>query len=265
MQPSVSAVLGALLLVPLAPAARAQNNARLQAGSPPVAEEQFTDKVIELTNIQRGRVGAPPLKRQSFLREAARWMAGDMAANRYFAHVDRLGRSIGPRFADFGYKDYTALGENIAAGQRTPREVVDTWLKSPGHRANLLNADFREIGVSYICVPNSEYGCYWVQDFGKREDIFPLIINLEATQTRSPDVKLYIYGDKWAKTMRFSSDEVQWTEWELYRADRDWKLSSHVGKQTVFVELKNGTKTRRSSASIELISPTHTAGKLGKP
>jgi uncharacterized protein YkwD len=265
MQTRVFAVLIALLLTLLTTAADAQNNASLRARALLAAGEQFADKVIELTNIERVRLGVPPLKRQDALCASARWLAGDMVANRYFEHVDRLGRNIDPRFPDFGYRNYAAIGENIAAGQRTPREVVDTWLKSPGHRANLLNADFREVGVSYVYAPNSEYGCYWVQDFGKRADTFPLIINLEAAQTRSPDVKLYIYGDKWAKSMRFSGNGATWTDWEPYRADREWKLNAQAGKQTVFVELNNGVETRRSSATIELVNPTRVATSPVKP
>ena len=258
------AVLAALLLL-LGTVSHAQNNLSLRTKSPLNPEEQFADKVIELTNIERTKLGVPPLKRHDALNASARWLAGDMAANKYFDHVDRLGRSIVARLPDFNYRNYVAIGENIAAGQRTPRDVVEAWLKSPGHRANLLNADFREIGVSYVYAPNSEYGCYWVQDFGKRADAFPLIINLEAAQTTSPDVSLYVHGDKWAQFMRFSGDGVDWTEWESYRATHAWKLTPHEGRQTVFVELSNGVETRRSSATIDLVDPTHEAARPARP
>ena len=265
MPSRLPAVLVALLFILLSTVSHAQNNLSLRARSPLVADEQFVDKVIELTNMERAKVGVPPVKRHDALNASARWLAGDMATNNYFDHVDRMGRNIVSRLPDFSYRNYVAIGENIAAGQRTPRDVVDAWLKSPGHRANLLNADFREIGVSYVYAPNSEYGCYWVQDFGKRPDAFPLIINLEAAQTTSLNVSLYVHGDKWAQSMRFSNDGVNWTEAEPYRATREWKLTPREGKQTVYVELSNGTETRQSSASIAFVDVTHDAAKPAKP
>ena len=57
------------------------------------------------------------------------------------------------------------LGENLAGGQRTPKQVVEAWMDSPTHRANILNKDFRELGVVYYYQANSKYKHYWVQHF----------------------------------------------------------------------------------------------------
>ena len=60
---------------------------------------------------------------------------------------------------------YRCMGENIAAGQRTPKEVVTDWMNSPGHRANILSPDFTKIGVGLVYNSNSVYGYFWTQIF----------------------------------------------------------------------------------------------------
>ena len=239
-------------------AAMAQKSARstqpaLAAGMD-AQKVRFMDRVIELTNLERVKAGVAPLKREENLTKSARWLAEDMVANNYFAHKDRQGRSIEPRLPDFGYTGYSMIGENIAGGQQTPEQVVAEWMHSPGHRANLLNPDFRELGVAYVHAPNSELQDYWVQDFGTRRDVFPLIINNDVPQTNSPTLHLYAHGDKWAQKARYSMDGVRWTEWESFQPTRALNLEAASGKQTVYVELSNGKDIRRASATIELTS-----------
>ena len=129
-------------------------------------EEKYTLDVIELTNRARVKAGLTPLRSQANLGRSAAWLARDMADNKYFSHTDSKGRSINPRLPDFGYTDYAMIGENIAAGQDTPAAVVAGWMKSPGHRANILMPEFREIGVAYYAKPGTKFRKYWVQDFG---------------------------------------------------------------------------------------------------
>ncbi len=226
--------------------------------------EQFVDEVIALTNIERSKVHAPPLKRRDELSKAASWLAEDMAVNNYFAHVDRLGRHSADRLPVFGYANFSMMGENICSGQPTPAEALASWMKSPGHRANLLNPDFREIGVACIHAPNNEYQDFWVQDFASQEEVFPLIINMDAPTTKTPDVKLYVYGAQWAQKARFSSDGAHWTDWEPYQPSRDWKLTPILGKQTVYAEISNGTDTKRQTATIELVSANQSATRPDK-
>lgn len=241
-----AALIGLLALSPLCGTTGAQERETI------VETDRLAQRVIELTNAERAKEKLPPLKLQANLRTAARWLAQDFAENRYFDHTDRQGRSIDPRLPDFGYKEYRALGENIAAGQNTAEAVVAGWMRSPGHRANILNRSFREIGVGTAAQKKSRYRRYWVQDFGTRADSFPLVINEEAGQTKSANVRLYIYGDGWAEQMRFSNDGQAWTPWESYRARRDWKLEPGSGRRTVLVELTDGASTRRAQDSIEL-------------
>jgi uncharacterized protein YkwD len=92
-----------------------------------------------------------------------------MADNDIFDHTGSDGRSPFQRMRDAGY-NYRRAAENLAAGVKTPAEVVGLWMDSPGHRANILNCALRETGVGYVVDPNDRlnYGTYWVQTFGTR-------------------------------------------------------------------------------------------------
>lgn len=72
------------------------------------------------------------------------------------------------RILSQGYGEFFALGENIAAGQTTLAQVVEAWINSPGHCANLMNSDFTEVGMAVVVEPDSDYGIYWTQNFGSK-------------------------------------------------------------------------------------------------
>jgi len=148
--------------------ARTQTSAPSSAEQTGAREAELVRKVIDLTNRERARYKLEPLTQQKNLNAAAQWMARDLAQHHYFAHVDHQGRNIDQRFPAFGYTDWHTIGENIAAGQRTPETVVNGWMHSPGHRKNILTPSFREIGVGYYVDPASKLKRYWVQDFGSR-------------------------------------------------------------------------------------------------
>ncbi|HEY3782672.1 MAG TPA: CAP domain-containing protein [Fimbriimonadaceae bacterium] len=128
----------------------------------------FETKVLELTNRERAKAGLGPLALADRLSNSAEWKAEDMADRNYFDHADGNGRDFVDRADQYGYGDWTYLGENIAAGQRTPEEVVAEWMASPGHRKNILKPQFKEIGLGYADDPHSSYKRYWVQEFGTR-------------------------------------------------------------------------------------------------
>ncbi|WP_345458397.1 CAP domain-containing protein [Nocardioides marinquilinus] len=107
-----------------------------------------------------------PVKLNARLNVAADGFAHLMARRDFFAHESPNGASPGDRIARSGY-DWSRYGENIAAGYSDPASVVDAWLKSPGHCANLMGR-FKEIGLGYAYDPDSTYGHYWVQDFATR-------------------------------------------------------------------------------------------------
>lgn len=109
---------------------------------------------------------APPIVWNNTLEASAIGHAKDMEYRNYFSHTSKDGRSIEDRILEAGYtyEGYRsfAIGENIAYGQRSIAEVSDGWFKSEGHCRNLMNPDFKEIGIA-------RSGLYWVQDFGGRE------------------------------------------------------------------------------------------------
>ncbi|SDZ67387.1 CAP domain-containing protein [Pseudomonas sp. NFIX28] len=108
---------------------------------------------------------ATPLAWSAALASAAQDHSRDMANNNFFDHKDRNGRTPGDRAELAGYAGQQ-IGENIAAGQDTVSKVVDGWLASPGHCANLMNPQFRELGAAYALDPKSDAGIYWTALFG---------------------------------------------------------------------------------------------------
>jgi len=112
-------------------------------------------------------VATPPLAWNDRLAAAALAHSGEMAQNDYFDHVDRRRAGVAERAREQGYA-WRAIGENIAAGQGSARQVVAGWLASPGHCANILSPDFREMGAAYAVNPRATMEIYWTQVFGAR-------------------------------------------------------------------------------------------------
>ncbi|CAN7548340.1 MULTISPECIES: CAP domain-containing protein [unclassified Pseudomonas] len=106
-----------------------------------------------------------PMVWNATLGSAAEGHSRAMANQNFFDHKDRDGRTPGDRAELAGYAGQQ-VGENIAAGQDTVRKVVDGWLASPGHCANLMNPQFRELGAAYAVDPKSDAGIYWTAMFG---------------------------------------------------------------------------------------------------
>ncbi|QKW39260.1 CAP domain-containing protein [Actinomadura sp. NAK00032] len=119
--------------------------------------------VVSLTNAERAKEGCRALRVDQRLVTAARKHSADMAANGYFDHTSRNGDSPWKRMEDAGYTSPGA--ENIAKGYPTAAAVVEGWMNSPGHRANILNCGLRAIGVGRASGPG---GPLWTQDFGWR-------------------------------------------------------------------------------------------------
>ncbi|XVQ12060.1 CAP domain-containing protein [Spirillospora sp. CA-255316] len=117
--------------------------------------------VALLTNKERAKEGCAPLRIDARLVTAARRHSADMAANDYFDHTSRNGDSPWKRMEAAGYPSPGA--ENIAKGYGTAAAVVAGWMKSPGHRANILNCKLRAIGVG---MASGSGGPWWTQDFG---------------------------------------------------------------------------------------------------
>ncbi|MER8047733.1 CAP domain-containing protein [Streptomyces sp. NPDC094032] len=122
---------------------------------------QYVDQVLNLANAERRKAGCDPLRSDAKLRTAAQRHADDMSDRDYYAHDSPEGRSPGDRITAAGYT-WSTWGENIFRGPHTPAEAVDGWMNSEGHRKNILNCAFQEVGVGVNLTGN---GPWWVQDF----------------------------------------------------------------------------------------------------
>lgn len=120
------------------------------------------DEVIRLTNVERTKRGLPPLAKNWELCRVARYKSEDMLSRGYFAHNSPAYGSPFDMMESFGLR-FTAAAENIAYGQRTPAEVMNAWMNSPGHRSNILSGNVSEIGVGVAKKSNGTL--YWTQMF----------------------------------------------------------------------------------------------------
>ncbi len=119
----------------------------------------FEKQVVDLVNSERAANGLAPLTLNEKLCGVARTKSQDMKNLGYFSHTSPTYGSPFDMMKSFGIS-YRTAGENIAMGQRTPQEVVNAWMNSAGHRANILNPSFTQIGVGYVADGN-----YWTQMF----------------------------------------------------------------------------------------------------
>jgi RNA polymerase sigma factor (sigma-70 family) len=133
-----------------------------QAPATKAPSGSFGQQVTQLVNAERAKNGCGPVTQNGKLDTAALRHSQDMAARNYFDHTDPDGKDPGDRITAAGYT-WSTYGENIARGQQTPASVMDSWMNSPGHRANILNCSFKEIGVG---VHQGSGGPWWTQVFG---------------------------------------------------------------------------------------------------
>lgn len=129
------------------------------------ATKSIENQVIQLTNQERAKYGLKPLKANWELSRVARYKSADMRDKGYFSHTSPTYGSPFDMIKSFGLS-YRSAGENIAAGQTSPQQVVQAWMNSEGHRANILSSDFTEIGVGYAKGGSQRY--YWTQMFIRR-------------------------------------------------------------------------------------------------
>ncbi|SES95909.1 spore coat assembly protein SafA/uncharacterized protein, YkwD family [Salinibacillus kushneri] len=132
----------------------------LREGTQSVEEE-----VARITNNYRSQNGLSPLKFDWELARVARYKSEDMRDKGYFSHTSPTYGSPFTMMQNFGIS-YSRAAENIAAGQRTPQEVVRSWMNSPGHRKNILDSNVTHIGVGYA--KGGSYGHYWTKMFIKK-------------------------------------------------------------------------------------------------
>lgn len=206
-------------------------------------------EVVRLINLERRKVGLAPLAWNAELTLAARGFAYDTVENRsapYCGHVDSLGRSASERMAAAGYLQRDMTAENSLCGYLAAAGAVRGWMNSAPHRANILNADLREVGVGYY---RSAKGSYVVLDLALDRLYAPLLINDEAPTTSDPQVSLHLYdqdaGDDWqgvgttVAMMVANTADFAGAQWEPYAAERNWALLPGEGWRTVYVKTRD--------------------------
>jgi uncharacterized protein YkwD len=126
---------------------------------PPPPGGAVAQRILDLTNLERSRVGAPALRLDSQLIVAAQTHTDLMVQHNQMSHQLPGEPSLAGRVSQTGYR-WSAVAENIAWGQQTPEHVVSDWMNSPGHRLNLLDPKYQHLGVGYA-------NNFWTQVFGR--------------------------------------------------------------------------------------------------
>ena len=144
---------------PSVPDIPAQDNTASKPSTSADSVSEYEKKVVELVNAERAKYGLSALTLNAELSAVARAKSQDMKDKNYFSHTSPTYGSPFEMMKSFGIK-YKTAGENIAYGYRTPEAVVNGWMNSEGHRANILNSSYKEIGVGYVASGN-----YWTQMF----------------------------------------------------------------------------------------------------
>lgn len=216
----------------------------------------YEHRLVELLNDERASNGLPPLKKSDNLFDAARFHAWDMCKLGYFSHDsrnsnDKVTCQTGERISKF--YNWKVYRENIGYGYSSPKEANNRWIQSEVHYDNMLADDVREIGVAYFNNCQTR-GSRWVENFGRRSGVYPIIINKEYYATTKQSVDLYIYGkDKFNEIRIKNKGDKQWTEWTSFQANyENWQLTSGEGFKTVQVQMRNGSQTIESTDRIYL-------------
>ncbi len=135
-----------------------------QKTEPTQAETTQAAEILNLVNQERAKAGVPALTLSEKLTSIAYTKAKDMADKNYFSHQSPTYGSPFDMLKQFGVS-YSYAGENIAAGQKTAAEVMNNWMNSSGHKANILNKNYTQLGVGFY--RGGQYGTEWVQLFIK--------------------------------------------------------------------------------------------------
>lgn len=241
---------------------------RVQGGYDPHQQSpdlQYNEaKTVYLGNLKRHENGVPPLRWNQQLTLAARWFSWDSVENRppgFCGHQDTQGHWPDFRAREHGYLGF-AGAENAFCGYISPEDAIQGWMNSPGHRANLLDPNSREVGLGYYRRASDGRG-YITQDFGVDPAYAPVIISNEAISTTSPMVSLYIYDRSEsggfaglsAATQMMVSNDACFTDatWEAYSARRSWVLASGQGWRSVYVQTRDVfSRTMTVSDTIHL-------------
>ena len=131
-----------------------------------VTYSAYANEVLRLVNIERANAGAAPLVLDQALCNAANMRAIEMDCTGVFGHKRPNDHSCFEVYDICNVEWWNACGENIAAGQATPEDVMKSWLGSSGHKANILSPEYTKMGLGYsVGLSNGQYRGYWAQEF----------------------------------------------------------------------------------------------------
>ena len=125
-----------------------------------ITRKEAIERIVELVNIERSKAGVAPLKLSRELLRPANIRAKEIT--KLFSHTRPNGLPFNTAFYGITYK---IAGENIAAGQTSCEMVMQQWMDSPGHKANILSKKYKYIGIAYLYDRNTRYKHFWVQEF----------------------------------------------------------------------------------------------------
>jgi uncharacterized protein YkwD len=134
-----------------------------QTAPAPLAIDPRAQQVLQLVNAERSQAGCGPVQMEPRLSAAALAHSQDMADRDYFEHNNPDGNSPAERVRAAGYT-WSSTGENIAYGYDTPQQVMNGWMSSEGHRENILNCGWVDMGLGIV--DNGTEAPYWTQEFG---------------------------------------------------------------------------------------------------
>jgi uncharacterized protein YkwD len=229
--------------------------------------EAFELEVIRLVNVERTSRGLHPLARNSSLTESARAHNQDMILNHFFDHTGSNGSSPAQRACAHGYAPYgwgeCFVGENIAAGYSTPAEVMQGWMNSSGHQANILKPEYREIGMGHAT--GGDYEDYWTMDLGAQPNVLPAFINDDAVETPSCQVAISLTKEdvsSWGSIGPITGVQISenpsfsGAAWQSWSQHIPFTLTPGNGTKTVYVRFKDqDNRTVSSNDSILLNEP----------
>lgn len=208
-------------------------------------------QTVYLGNLERRKHGLVPLKINWQLTEAARWFARDSIENRpegYCGHQATDGSWPGERAQRFGYRG-GAGAENAFCGFLSPEAAIQGWLDSPGHRANLLDPQHREIGLGTYRRDSDGHG-YLAQMFGADSAYPPVVINNEALGTTNPEVEVFVASNTRSGTwtggmgtavlMRMNhTPTFDGIVWQPYQPFTKYTLPTDIAWATVYVQTRD--------------------------
>jgi len=281
---------------PLATAPESQSTIQPNASG---AESAFAEQMVILVNQFRAQKGLPPLKVNDALAKAGQDYSTRLGVANFFGHNDPdFGcNKASERAVTAGYTNWSTIGENLAAGYATAESAFKALSESPGHRANMLHENYREIGVGYFFDGNDSanirqdgacpytrntagpYRHYWSQEFGARYmnglPYLPMVINGESVSTTQRSISMYVYPggigtNAWAKQVRFSADDTNWTAYQEWSTTLTYNLPGGTGIKTVYAQISNGLTTQTVSDTIYLVDgsttePTPTPSPFPSP